>query len=461
MLPGIGIVTVPEPEPVVRTGCEAADVEVVVTAPPDREVFLDSPTLPLSRRQIAAGGTLHTTIADVAAGVHVISVSDHDGRVLIANNPPIVVLPGERHQWKVAPEATAYATPTQQIDRCGPEGVRRPLQGPVALTALTVGPPLLAGDGRVLARRITQVSAGMMKTMLAVAAPGGPMRQLPLISGPAEDPQIDTEKLAQADELLRTGDFARLTDALPVADFSLQATGLRAQWHGQVGVVEVPSVPADVDAACCGWVVEEAFTCTAAEAVFGGLRLECTPACAAEAESPAAVTHAVVAIALDQPVADATPRYRVAGPAFAREVSRDLAEHQTLVVSEFLVGPFGPGPDGVLVLLEDGEAHGLGGFLHTERDGKNWRVPVPEDVPPWSLRGPPTLWFEDVDGDGHDEALVLTVNSDASRPKFYYTHVWKWDDERMIRLTDVERKIGPRKTISAVQAALARHQRTL
>lgn len=148
-------------------------------------------------------------------------------------------------------------------------------------------------------------------------------------------------------------------------------------------------------------------------------------------------------------------RYRALSEAEIAGMKDVLAEGQALAYPP-QVGPFGPGPDGVLVLRTEATAGSLDGFVETTVAGARTRVALP--ALSWSQNEVREVLFEDVDGDGRDEAIVMVTAMAGIGPnaaeEFFASHVLKWREGQVVNLPEVERRIGAAKTAKQVRSKL-------
>jgi hypothetical protein len=179
------------------------------------------------------------------------------------------------------------------------------------------------------------------------------------------------------------------------------------------------------------------------------------PVAAPEA-SPATPGPGDSSAAAVPPTADATgqARYRALTPAVLETMNNPLEGDRGLAYPPQL-GPFGPAPDGVLV-LRTRDPGTLDGFVETRRDGAATRLPLP--ALDWAMNTVHDVLFEDVDGDGRDEALILVSAMTGVGPtaaeEFFATHVIRWDGAAFVHLPEVEQRIGKAQDAAAIRRAL-------
>lgn len=208
--------------------------------------------------------------------------------------------------------------------------------------------------------------------------------------------------------------------------------------------------------------------------LLGGLLLACNPASPAAdppqpakaapieappspvAAPPPVQTPPAVPPTPAPEVADSSgqPRYRALPPPAVEELWKTLPVGRGVAYPP-QVGPFGPAPDGVLVLHVDDAGH-LAGFVDTRVDGAATRV----DLPPlnWAMNTVRDILFEDVDGDGRDEAIILVTAMTGIGPtaaeEFSATHVIQWSGKEFVAMPELERKIGRATSAAEVRRAL-------
>lgn len=442
-------VTSPAPE-------VCAALEIVVEAPRDAAVFVDSPTLPLARREVAAGAVLRETIAPAPVGVHIIAVRDADGAAAIADDLPFVVLANERHRWHVK------GAPRHRVERCEPGGERTLLQPEDAEVATSGwGPPLVSADGATIARLATYTRSGELAVDLALVDPSRGFRREPLLATTARALAVDAGRFAAASEQILAHGFRRLgaDEALPAFEVAAAGGQARARWGDRAGAAELPALPRVHRRGCCKWVASDGLAWGAdPAAVVVELALDCEnlkAACREEQTHDAPYSRALLAVPLTGEAAR-KPRHRQLRDDALDRLPGALGEKEQLAYMLY-VGPFGPTPDGVLVLRTD-DVGRLGGFLHTTAEGRTRRVPLPQV--PWVMHQVEAVLFEDADGDGADEAVVLVTAMAGAGPtaaeEFSAAHVFKWDGREIVTLAEAEARIGGRSNVIAVRRALAR-----
>lgn len=143
----------------------------------------------------------------------------------------------------------------------------------------------------------------------------------------------------------------------------------------------------------------------------------------------------------------------VADDEVERAVKPALAEGERLAHAAFR-GPFGPTDAGVLALASVG--NGFSGFVLSS--GKRLDLPAfPTDYAGHEIAA---VLFEDVDGDGYKEAIVMAtwmtgIGPTGAQP-FPGNVVFGWDGSSFQRISEVEAKIAQLPDARAVRSALSR-----
>lgn len=445
----------PAPPPVAPE-CGVAALEVVVTAPKDGSLFVDSATLPLARREVPAGTVMREVIAPAPIGAHMIVVRDKGGEVVTSDVLPVIVLPGERHLWSGAEDV-----PHHRIERCV-GGVRELLQHEDAeIPTNDWGPPMVSADGATIARLATYTKSSNVQSDLALVDVAQGFRRMPLLSTLVLELEVDAKLFAAASEVLKKGGYRRLgaDERLPVFEVAAAGGQARARWGGRAGAAATPAVPRDHRRGCCAWQVGQGMAWgPTPTAVVVEMKIECSTGkelCADEMTYGAPYSQALLAIPLTGE-ASGKPRHRLLPDAALDRLPDALGPKEQLAHMLY-VGPFGPTPDGVLVLRTD-DIGTLTGFLHTTVDGRSRRMPLPPV--PWVMHQVDSVLFEDADGDGADEAVVLVTAMAGAGPtaaeEFNGAHIFKWDGTKVVTLPEAELRVGTRTNAVAVRRALAK-----
>lgn len=453
-----GTPAVPAPEPTKPTasaspttpvapapaGCEATVLELVVEAPADRALLVDSPTLPLARREVAAGAALRERFDPARPGVHLIQLRDA-GQPDVVDHRPLVVLEGEHHHW------TGGNTPRHRIERCA-QGVLAPLHDSDSAPATGWDSLLVSADGATFARLSPYTRRDAAGIELALIHPTQGARRMPLVD--ARAPDVDPALLTAASEVLVRDGFKRVDprQLRPVRDVALREQAIHARWRDRIGTIPLPAPPDPaLPSSCCAWTSPHALALPDAQAVLVDLRFTCdagSPGCDPRVVDPAWI---VVPLTADAP---AQARYRAIPESAAQALADALGPAHGLGYPP-QVGPFGPAPDGLLVLSKD-DAGRLGGYVETEFEGAVTRLPLPDL--PWAMSEVHEILFEDADGDGRDDAIILVNAMTGVGPtgaeEFFGAHVLGWNGSEFVHLTEVERKLDRAKSVAAVRKLL-------
>ncbi|MFT3776105.1 MAG: hypothetical protein QM820_62980 [Minicystis sp.] len=174
------------------------------------------------------------------------------------------------------------------------------------------------------------------------------------------------------------------------------------------------------------------------------------------------------------PVVSSTAVASVATPASAAPASAPAgsftklspAEEQRLVTPHLAGkilahpayrGPFGPPGDNVVALTATSEAppSELAGFV-VLADGRV--LPLPKMHDHWTLWEVHAVMFEDVDGDGSKELIVLAEYTTGAGPTaavpFHANAVVRWDGRAFVRVPEVEKRIESLPDAAAIRKAL-------
>jgi hypothetical protein len=120
-------------------------------------------------------------------------------------------------------------------------------------------------------------------------------------------------------------------------------------------------------------------------------------------------------------------------------------------------GPFGPAGDNVVALTATADAPpaDLAGFV-VLADGRV--LPLPRLHDHWSLWEVNAILFEDVDGDGARDLVVLAEFITGAGPQgaapFHASAVVRWDGRAFVRVPDVEKRLERLGDAAAVKKAL-------
>lgn len=242
---------------------------------------------------------------------------------------------------------------------------------------------------------------------------------------------------------------------VPAYEVAVIGGKVRARWQDRFGAVPVPRVPRKF---CCEWTARSGTVAPDGNAVVVDVTMACDKPIDMCDEVAAETAAAQVTVPLDGPVSP-KPRYRRLPDSVVERMPDALGAKQQLA-NILYVGPFGPSPDGVLVLHVD-DAGALGGFLHTVIGGQVRRVPVPEL--PWVMHEVTEIVYADADGDGADEAVVLvnalTGFGPTGNEEFSGAHVLKWDGTQLVTLPKVELRLAGATTPGEVRWRLQRPNR--
>lgn len=340
-----------------------------------------------------------------------------------------------------APQRPVAVGPVQPVRSEAAPVVETPMVEPPSLLAelrAAAGkewrPLVVSGDGATL--------GGWLGEGLVLAARTGEVRRVP----------TDGE---EAEQLLRREGFRRLADeeVLPAYEVTVVDGKVRARWADRVGQVEPPDVPRRF---CCTWTARPGFTLAGRDEVFAEISMTCgKPGLGFCDDVEGRAARELVVVPLVAP-ATARQRYRGLPDSVVERMPDALGPTQQLA-NMLYVGPFGPGPDGVLVLRVD-DVGGLSGFLQTVLAGKSRRLPVPHL--PWVMHEVNDVVYADADGDGADEAVVLVTALTGIGPtgaeEFAGAHVIKWDGAQLVTLPDVEMRLGGATKPAQVRARLQR-----
>ncbi len=348
---------------------------------------------------------------------------------------------------------------------CGP-GPQRPVAvGPVQ-PVLVEAPPVTAAA--VVERRVEPAGpVTLLAEVLSVGVEPGGWRPL-VVSGDGatlggfwsatELAFVDAARglrvvpIAEAEAVLTREEFRRLAadEALPVYEVAEVDGKVRARWSDRVGAV-AQAVPRRM---CCTWTARPGFILAGRSEVFAEASMVCARPdlefCAAY-EGRTARTIVTVPLAAE---ASAKPRYRGLPDSVVDRMPDALGPTQQLA-NMLSIGPFGPTPDGVLVLRVD-DVGALTGFLQTVIAGRSRRVPVPGL--PWVMHEVNEVVYADVDGDAADEAIVLvnalTGIGPTGAEEFSAAHVLKWDGTQLVSVFAAEQRFVGATTGAQVRARL-------
>lgn len=260
--------------------------------------------------------------------------------------------------------------------------------------------------------------------------------------------------IAEAEATLTREAFRRLAadEALPVYEVAEVDGKVRARWQDRVGSV-AQAVPRRM---CCTWTARPGFTLAGRAEVFAEASMRCArPDLEFCAAFEGRAAHTIVAVPLVAE-ASAKPRYRGLPDSVVDRMPDALGPTQQLA-NMLTIGPFGPTPDGVLVLQVD-EVGALTGFLQTVLAGRSRRVPAP--ALPWVMHEVNEVVYADVDADGADEAIVLvnalTGIGPTGAEEFAGAHVIKWDGAQLVSVPAAEQRLAGATTGAQVRARLQR-----
>jgi hypothetical protein len=179
-----------------------------------------------------------------------------------------------------------------------------------------------------------------------------------------------------------------------------------------------------------------------------------------EVGAPPAEPVAAEPVAAEPSAAPAFPRHPTWTKLSHEEVDAWVTPHlkvgQELAHAAFQ-GPLGPTSDVVVVVTREGAT--FAGLLLVPEGSGARPVPLPE-LDAWSAQRVPAILFQDVDGDGLTEAILLLTYMTGVGPsaaeEFHANAVLAWDGARVTRLAAVEARIGALETAKDIRTALAR-----
>ncbi len=107
----------------------------------------------------------------------------------------------------------------------------------------------------------------------------------------------------------------------------------------------------------------------------------------------------------------------------------------------------------MLALVHNGPRRAIGAELVCGEE--RWRI---DALKSWAGEAVPAVMFEDVDGDGYQEAIVLAVwvsgmGPDGMEP-FQSNAVLDWNGTELVQLPEVEARIEALATAAEIRAAL-------
>ncbi|APR81396.1 Hypothetical protein A7982_06743 [Minicystis rosea] len=120
-------------------------------------------------------------------------------------------------------------------------------------------------------------------------------------------------------------------------------------------------------------------------------------------------------------------------------------------------GPFGPPGDNIVALTSTGEAlpAELAGFV-VLADGRV--LPLPKLHDQWTLWELHAILFEDADGDGAKDLIVIAEYVTGIGPTgavpFFANAVVRWDGKAFVRVPSVEKRIESLEDAAAIRKAL-------
>ena len=148
-----------------------------------------------------------------------------------------------------------------------------------------------------------------------------------------------------------------------------------------------------------------------------------------------------------------TPVFRALSDGEIDERIQPLLRSSDEIAHAVFEGPFGPAPDVVVAVVDRGtEGYGAvviseGGAVWLNRLRPNWMA--------WEI---PAILFEDVDGDGNLEAIVLAQYITGIGPTgavpFHSNSVLDWTGDALVTLPAVEARIEDAASAAAVRALL-------
>jgi hypothetical protein len=359
--------------------------------------------------------------------------------------------------------AACEPVPIKQEPRPAPAPVPEVRPAPVVAPALSPPPPpepakiaipdgwgpwWIAADGSSAARTLGMLVDEVPARELVVVDRTSQVRRVALTGETVPAAELAGYRQLAADEVV------------PVFDVGGDKARVRARWQDRAGVV-THAITDREQRRCCGWTALQGIAAPGGEVVFAEVQLQCSrerPGCEVLHPAGAPWGRSLAAVVLDAD-APAKQRYRPLSDAVVERMP-DALTGDLRQANMLHVGPFGPAPDGILVLRTDDAGH-LDGFLHTMIAGKVQRVPLARL--PWTLNEVSEVVYADVDADGADEAIVLVTAIAGIGPEgaqeFVGAHVLKWDGEKIVTVEEAARRIGPMTTGAQVRYKLAKRAR--
>lgn len=302
---------------------------------------------------------------------------------------------------------------------------------------------------------------GWLIAAVMLGAGCGPGPQRPVVVGPAPQSRatpagqpsaVAVPVVSVAAPVKVAEEVPEVPAVVPVYDIAVVSGKVRARWLDRIGAVAAPPVPKRF---CCEWTARAGAATPGRMEVVVDVTLACDGLhefCEGVVAEPTR-TQVTVPLTADAP---AKPRYRSLPDSVVDRMPDALGPKQQLA-NMLWVGPFGPAPDGVLVLRVD-DVGTLDGFLQTMIDEQPRRVPVPEL--PWVMHEVTHIVYADADDDGADEAVVmvnaLTGIGEAGTEEFSGAHVLKWDGTQLVSLPRVEQRMLGATTPGEVRWRLQR-----